>query len=356
MTLVPDRHSVTVPEDGTSGFGVKLSNAPPEGTSILMYAAHSGGDADISVVTEGPLVFDDSNWDVFHEVLLAAAEDDDMLAGRASIRLWANIELDGQQLNTIEDGITAVELDNDELHFIVSTNTVTLAEGENATVAIKLNNEPATPVVASVARTGDEDISLTSPSTLVFDRSNWFLDQTLTFYAAPDADEENGTARFTVSADAPDVGGAIITAVELETTEALLYMRISTWRYFGTGDFITESQEGVIPITLDPTNFSTPLGYGYLQYDYVSSWLGEVHEQVPRTVTNYEDDVICPCTGASPCVQKGGPQDIRLEIGQSPAPGVPIPLGQDGLYEETCQYESDYGGYIRVELMEPGQL
>ncbi|MGA5764258.1 glycoside hydrolase family 48 protein [Nonomuraea bangladeshensis] len=86
--LVVSPTTLSVPEGGTAGFGVKLSQAPS--SNVTVSVARASGDADITVSGGASLTFTPSNWNTAQNVTLAAAQDSDTTSGSAVIRVSAS--------------------------------------------------------------------------------------------------------------------------------------------------------------------------------------------------------------------------------------------------------------------------
>jgi endoglucanase len=100
----------------------------------------------------------------------------------------------------------------------VDPAAVTVPEGGTAAVAVALSAAPAGNVTVTAARTsGDQDLTAT-PATLVFTPQNWSTPQRLTLAAAQDADTENGTAAFSLTAQGAD--SASLAATEADDDRA----------------------------------------------------------------------------------------------------------------------------------------
>ena len=103
LEFLTNTDSVTVPEDGTATFQVKL-NAQPLST-VNASVSRVSGDGDITVQPGSSLTFTPSNWDDYQTVTLAAAEDSDTTNGTATIRVSAS--------GIPDKDVTATEVDND---------------------------------------------------------------------------------------------------------------------------------------------------------------------------------------------------------------------------------------------------
>ena len=85
--------------------------------------------------------------------------------------------------------------------FVVDVTWLTVEEGSEATVNVKLVSAPASNVTVSAAwLSGDSDLSVTSGSTLVFTPENWDVYQSITVSAGQDEDNTNGQGVLELSA------------------------------------------------------------------------------------------------------------------------------------------------------------
>ena len=98
-----DTAAITVPENGTAAFNVKLSSVPASDVTVTV--ARQSGDADITVQSGTSLTFTTANWSVYQPVALAAANDADTTNGTATIRCSA------PGLTDVD--VTATEQDDD---------------------------------------------------------------------------------------------------------------------------------------------------------------------------------------------------------------------------------------------------
>jgi len=102
LQFVTDVDEVTVPEEQTASFQVKLSAQPS--SDVTAGVARISGDSDINVVSGPSLNFTPGNWDSYQPVTLQAAKDEDEEDGQATIGIGAT----GMPVKTI----TAKEQDN----------------------------------------------------------------------------------------------------------------------------------------------------------------------------------------------------------------------------------------------------
>jgi hypothetical protein len=320
LALLLEPYSITVPEGDTASVGVKLSQAPGEEEGpIEVSARRVDGDADITVTSTLPMVFDASNWNDFQYLELAAAEDEDDEDDHATITVSTVVDSVTEQPTTIEATFTATEEDNDRARFVVDPYSIRVPEGDTAEVGVKLSKEPPSRVTAIVTySSGDRDIIVQSPTTMRFDENNWDSFQTVTLYARPDSDAEEGRTQLKVSANPPaQVDDTYITATEDEPGEQL-YFKWVLENEITQNYIITYTAEGTVPVVLDPTNQSTPLGSGS-----VFAMREDTSEDPPiqtgtatLTVRNHWTDTVCYCGSANTanCYTKADPDDHVLAI------------------------------------------
>ena len=203
LQFITDKNSVTVPENGTASFNVRLSARP--GSTVTATVTPVTGDPDISVKSGATLTFTRKNWKQNHKVTLFAAEDPDVANGTATIGVRA--------LHIPDKNIVATEDDNDSISFVTDLNAVTVPEGGTAIFKVKLSAQPASPVTVTVEKiSGDSDITVLAGSSLSFTTSNWNSYKTVTLSAAVDPDGANGTA--TIRMSAHDIPNKNIVATE----------------------------------------------------------------------------------------------------------------------------------------------
>ena len=99
---------------------------------------------------------------------------------------------------------------------VLSDNTISIPEGETATLTVRLSKPPFAVISVNVAvDSGDPDILIQSGGMLTFDSTNWNIPKTVTFSAVQDdSDADNGTARIVISS--PELVSQVVTAMEVE--------------------------------------------------------------------------------------------------------------------------------------------
>lgn len=200
---------ITASEGNLFNIGVKLSHPPPISHNIAVSAVHYQGDSDISVLSGSNLNFNNSSWDVYQNVVVAAAEDTDMLNGHATIEVSADVDYYEHAY------IYVTESDNDILQFVTTENAVEVPENGTESFQVKLNDDPIISVDVEVTHlSGDEDITVDFGNHLNFDSSNWDRYRQVILSAADDADPENDSA--TIGIRSPDVQAKNIYVTEID--------------------------------------------------------------------------------------------------------------------------------------------
>ena len=226
-----DKSTVSVAEDGTGTYQVKLTHKPTGAVNVQVRAATGGGnDTDITVQDTndgangnqtGSIAFSTDNWDTYRAVTLAARDDDDNDVGSRAINHTAN----GGGYSNITGSVTANEAENDYGFRFNSPTGVSVPESGTATYTVELLRAPTSDVTVTIAEgAGDADITVTGPSnkTLTFTSLSYATAQTVTLSAAYDADWENGSRTINHTASSADnnydSATASLTASEADDT------------------------------------------------------------------------------------------------------------------------------------------
>ena len=206
--------SVSVPENGTKAYTVKL-NSRPTGNVTVTIARNSDGDTDLTV-DNNSLTFTTSNWNSTQRVTVSAKEDDgDTANGTATFTHTAA----GGGYDGVSATLTATEADNDR-SIVLSPASVSVAEGSTVTYTVKLNSQPTGNVMVTIAKASGGDAHLSvNKNSLTFTTSTWNQTQAVTVSAAEENSDDytNGTATFTHAAAG---GGYDNVSASLTATES----------------------------------------------------------------------------------------------------------------------------------------
>ncbi len=174
--------SVSVPEEGTATFDVRLTAQPEDDVTVAI--AYATGDSDLSIASDTNLTFTTADWDQWQTVTLQADDDSDTDDGSALFQCTAT------GLSTVS--VTATEAD-DDLAIWVDPTSLTVAEGSTASFQTRLNTAPQTSCTVDIAHlSGDGSITIDSETSLIFTAGDYDEWQTVTVAAAQDSDQTDG--------------------------------------------------------------------------------------------------------------------------------------------------------------------
>ena len=262
--------ALMVPEGGSAVYGVRLSSAPV-GVLQLDVSRETGGDPDLSVQPGGGvfdmarLTFNADNWNVYQSVTVLAAQDVDAASDSAMIAHVGN----GSDYAGIQSAIGAAETDDDAA-LLLSTSTIAVLEGSQATYGVRLAARPGGAVTVSASVTDaddrDDDLMVAGGMSLTFTTGNWDNWQTVTLAAREDEDSVNGTISVTHSAISGDYDSALVvglSAMEVDndergyvfTTSALTVPEGGSAVY---GVHLSSAPTGVLHLDVSPVASSDP--------------------------------------------------------------------------------------------------
>ena len=226
--IVLSANAVTVPENSSATYTVKLSHAPTADVTVTI-AEGTGNDDDTSLRVTGPsskrLTFTTANWNTAQTVRIYAAGDSDAVNGTRAINHTA---AGGGFDSAPTFSVTAIERDSRAAIILrnaadtgnVSSINNVPENGSGVDYKVKLAAQPAGDVTVALSVTGDDDVSV-QPASLTFTAGNYATLQTVTVNAATDADLLNGTATIAHAATGGGYDGLAaknLSATETDTT------------------------------------------------------------------------------------------------------------------------------------------
>ncbi len=228
--LVFDAGSMSMVEGSHAVYGVRLS-AEPSGSVSVSVSAVAGSDLVLSAATAGSgsvlsLVFAVGDWDSFQSVTVLAGSDDDIVDDVVTLRHMAS----GGGFNVSGDVEVTVE-DDDTAGLVFDAGSVSVGEGSHAVYGVRLSGEPSGSVSVSVSAVDGAGSYLVLVSgsrsvlSLVFAAGDWDSFQSVTVYAAGDADivDDVVTLRHVASGGGFDVSGDVEVTVEDDDTAGLVF-------------------------------------------------------------------------------------------------------------------------------------
>ncbi|MBF2758849.1 MAG: hypothetical protein ISN28_01050, partial [Ectothiorhodospiraceae bacterium AqS1] len=213
--LIVDKISVTVNEEGSSDFTVKLGNRPFGHVDLRM--AKSGSpemtlDTDfLKTGNQSTLRFTETNWNIARTVRVSAASDPDAADDSAAIAVSSRGEFprDGYDDQTAQVSVTIV--DDETASIVFDPRRTQVNEGSSASLNASLATEPTETVTLHFFSPTNPEVSVdTTPAaesigtSLTFSPDNWNRPQTVEVSAADDDDTTNDHAFIPVRASGGD--------------------------------------------------------------------------------------------------------------------------------------------------------
>ncbi len=183
-----------VQEGVTGRYTVKLNGQPNETTVVQITVPEA--QQDLINVNRERITFRRGDWNRTRIVEVEALQDDDQFDNSVIISHTA----EGAEFDGLSENFVVVIEDDDKPGVRVSTNRVTVGEGNTVSWRVRLNTEPTADVTVAVA-SPDTDAVTVDTEELTFTTSNWSREQTVTATAVQDADFSDETVSITHDAD-----------------------------------------------------------------------------------------------------------------------------------------------------------
>ena len=241
--VVVSKDRLALTEGGAAGaYTVKLSQAPTHNVTITVSVDGDGtvtADTDDGTTgNQATLTFTTTNYATAQTVKVKAAADADGRDSTATITHTAS-STDARYGALVGiPGLTVAVTDSNAaaLGIVLSTASVSVAEGSTATYTVKLGTKPTSAVTVTIARAsgGDTDLAIvdTDPgatgtqNTIEFSTTNYATARTVTVRAAEDnGDVTAGTATFTHTAAGGgygNVAAATLAAAETDNDTGIV--------------------------------------------------------------------------------------------------------------------------------------
>ena len=384
--LVPDPTSLTVTEDGTGQFTVKLATQPSDGVTVTV----ESGDTGAATVSVASLSFTTSNWNTTQSVTVSGVEDSD--TGNESVTVTLTASSTDESYAGKTASVTVTVTDDDTPNIVVDPTSLTVGEAGTNTFTVKLGTQPSDDVSVSIT-SGDTGAATVSPTpltftpTLTFAGKLWSSTQTVTVQGVNDSDTSNEDVTITVSGsgggytdktatvsvtvtDDDDVpvsvkwehathsvteGGTAVVKVQLsadpERTVTIPitksnqdgatdqdYSGVPASVTFNSGDTEKEFTFSATQDTADDDGEKVKLGFGTLPADVTA---GTPNESVVSIVDNDDPAVTVSFEESTYTVAEGNSVTVKVVLDQEPERSVTVSLTKD---EQDGASTQDYSG------------
>ena len=207
--LVVDPDSLTISEDGSGTFELRLATRPSAQVSVTV----SSGDSGAVSVSWGTLLFTTGNWSTARSVTVSGVDDNDALDESVTVTLTAS----AGDYNGVTAEVDVSVADDDTAELVVDPDSLTVAEGGSGTFFVRLATRPSSSVSVSVS-SGDTGAVSVPSQALTFTTGNWSTARSVTVGGVDDADALDESVTVTVTASGGDYGG-VTAEVDVSVTD-----------------------------------------------------------------------------------------------------------------------------------------
>ena len=235
--LVVTPASLTISEDGTGSFTVKLATQPTADVSVAV----SSGDTGAVSVPSTALVFSTVNWGTAQAVTVSGVADADAVDESVTVTATASSVGDAEYAGETAE-VTVTVTDTDTAGVVVDPTTLMISEDGSGSFTVKLATQPTADVSVTVS-SGDTGAVSVDTLPLTFTTANWGTTQAVTVSGVGDADAVDESVTVTATAASTDgeyqgeTATATVTVVDSDTAGLVVDPASLTISEDGTGSF-----------------------------------------------------------------------------------------------------------------------
>ena len=158
----------------------KLNAKPNSDVIVTIKSDHD----DRLSISSSSLTFKSSNWNTDQTVTFTAI-DDHIANGDLDFSITINTSSADSRFNDIKNTVQVKIKDNDEIGIVYDDSSITLNEGQSVVRTFKLKSQPLADVILNIISDHDDKLTISSKQ-LMFNSSNWNINQSVTFTAIDD--------------------------------------------------------------------------------------------------------------------------------------------------------------------------
>ena len=158
----------------------KLNAKPKSGVIVTIKSDHD----DRLSISSSSLTFTSSDWNADQTVTFTAV-DDHIANGDLDFSITINSSSGDSRFNNIENTVQVKIKDNDVVGIVYDDSSITLNEGQSVVRTFKLKSQPLADVILNIISEHDDKLTISSKQ-LIFNSSNWNINQSVTFTAIDD--------------------------------------------------------------------------------------------------------------------------------------------------------------------------
>ena len=183
--------SLSIREGRRNNYNVKLDTEPTATVTVTIDLPADAG----FTVSPGTLTFTPQSWGTKY-VIVRGTQDEDAADEAAATITHSVITTDELYRNAATSDVSITVRDDETAGVTLSTTTLEVAEGEDATYTVVLDTAPVGDVTVTIGGVTGTDLSL-DKTTLTFTTTDWDAAQTVTVTAGQDGDTTDDTATLT---------------------------------------------------------------------------------------------------------------------------------------------------------------
>ena len=158
----------------------KLNAKPKSDVIVTIKSDHD----DRLSISSSSLTFTPSNWNTDQTVTFTAV-DDHIANGDLDFSITINSSSGDSRFNDIKNTVQVKIKDNDEVGIVYDDSSITLNEGQSVVRTFKLKSQPLADVVLNISSEHGDKLTISSKQ-LIFNSSNWNINQSVTFATIDD--------------------------------------------------------------------------------------------------------------------------------------------------------------------------
>ncbi len=158
----------------------KLNAKPKSGVIVTIKSDHD----DRLSISSSSLTFTPSNWNTDQTVTFTAV-DDHIAYGDLNFSITINSSSGDSRFNDIKNTVQVKIKDNDDVGIVYDDSSITLNEGQSVVRTFKLKSQPLADVVLNISSEHGDKLTISSKQ-LIFNSSNWNINQSVTFTSIDD--------------------------------------------------------------------------------------------------------------------------------------------------------------------------
>jgi glucose/arabinose dehydrogenase len=220
-------NALTVSQGASATFTVQLAIAPTSPVTVALANTH--GSPQITA-TPGTLTFTSANYSTPQTVTVNAAIDPGQVNDSATISAQAT----GLATSSVAVTSTAPAAPGAPT-LILSTQTLSVAQGGDATFTVQLSAAPSSTAVVTLANTQGSGLISAAPAALTFTSADYSTAQTVTVSAAADPGQADDSA--TITASAPGIAPSSVAITSTPTTVPAATTSNSSGHHCGNGSY-----------------------------------------------------------------------------------------------------------------------